>query len=158
MNAFFIGTVLAALVTLPIASGELPFIGGVPDQTSAHQQESSPHVAVARELLDILSRTELLLQGCVDADSVRASLPALSEQRKRMHEAVEKQSALPDPGDEDIQAVGELADTFSSLVESIREHVSRLRKADLMNPELEAILQLPHDSPDRGGEHAPDTP
>lgn len=145
MNAFFIGTTLAAtLAALPIASGELPFIGDLP-KTSAHQQELSPHVAVARELLDILSRTEILLQGCIDADSVRASLPALSEQRERMHEAVKKQGALPDPGDEETLAVGELAETFSSIVESIRRHVSRLRQAGLMSSELEAILQLPHE-------------
>lgn len=157
MNAFFTGTTLAA--ALPFAFGELPFIGAIPE-TPANLQEPSPHVAMARELLDILSRTERLLQGCADADSVRAALPALREQRRRMHEATEKQRALPDPGDGDIQAVRELADTFSSLAESIRERARLLHKTGLMSPELQALLQMPHESsgPNPDGRNATGRP
>lgn len=158
MNAILTGTTLTtALAALPLAFGELPFIGAVPN-IPANLQKTAPHVAMARELLDILSRTELLLQSCADADSVRAALPSLREQRRRMHEAAEKQRALPDPDEDDIRAVGELADTFSSLVESIREHAHRLHETGLMSSELETLLQMPREASDPDGRPAVDRP
>lgn len=130
----------ASLLSLSPASAE----GQLPSTPATADVSSSPHMAMARELVDILSRTESALQSCRDADSVKAALPVLQEQKQRLREAVAAQSKLPDPSDEELRAVSEqFADLFTSLAEAIRSHMHRLGESGLATPELEALMHMP---------------
>ncbi len=153
LPAFALLAIAAYLPPLFAMPPELPsIIGGATD--TMEDQAQSPHVAIARELLDILSRTELLLQNCTDAAGVEAALPALRQQRERMLETAEKQRALPDPNADEMKAVNELADTFLSLAEAIGEHMRRLHEANLVSPALEAVMQMPRQAYGEPGEPA----
>lgn len=134
---------IALAVTLPSTAAETPLPFGL-SPVAAPAESTSPHVAMARELVDILSRTEAALDGCRDAESVSAALPVLREQRERLHRAAATQRELPDPDKEEIRTVNEqFADLFASLADKIRQHMRRLEDAGLATPELVKLMQLP---------------
>lgn len=142
---------IALLIAAPAATG--PILTGAEDTPlstlvagPATPPAPSPHEAMARELVDILSRTEAALGACRDAESVQAALPVLREQRERLHRAATAQSELPDPSSEERRAVTEqYADLFTSLAEAIRNHMHRLESAGLATPELITLMQMPHE-------------
>lgn len=99
------------------------------------------HSDLARAITDFLSRTELCLRSCTDAESVQAAMPKLRELAKEARNLSEAQKALPEPTVQDYLASQSLAVQFLHIWRTIRSHRDRLEKDGLMTDELRQILQ-----------------
>lgn len=109
------------------------------------------NVSVAKELINLLSATEICLNTCRDAASVQAVLPQLKLLAEKAAEIKAKQSALPPLTHAEDREITKLIPTFTTLTKAIDEHLLRLDDSGLMSPELQAILGY------SGGETPPTT-
>lgn len=122
----------AAAALLPVCA----LVGTAQDIPAA-----DTHQGVAEELLDLLSRIELCLRNCNDAESVTAALPDLRQMGEEAAALSARQHALPDPTVQDYMASQTLAKDFLVITRSINRHITRLQQAGLMSAELQQILK-----------------
>ncbi len=108
----------------------------------AEEAETSPHYAIAEEIVEVLSRTELLLNACRDEASVESAVPRLRELARQMGDVVERQNRLPEPTVEDTRQVNALAGEFHALSRSIQDHVRRLSREGLYSDALAEVLRI----------------
>lgn len=106
------------------------------------QELPSNHIDLTSCILDFLSRTELCLNECRDAESVRSSLPALSQLKDECGRLRQAQLDLPEPTVQDYMAVQSQMETFSTIWNAIRAHIERLEEAKLISPEMREILRV----------------
>lgn len=115
---------------------------------SAQEAAVDTHQGIAEALVELLSRTELCLNGCTDAASVQAALPQLQQLAAEAADLSARQKALPEPTVQDYMASQVLAKDFLVLQRAIRQHLDRLQKGGLMTPELREILKTePENAP-----------
>lgn len=105
------------------------------DQVDTHQ-------SIARELVDLLSETELCLNSCHDAASVEAALPELRKLAARADDIAARQSALPAPTVQDDMAAAEMVNEFATVWQAVCKHIDRLQKAGLVSDALRDVLKL----------------
>lgn len=106
----------------------------------------SNHVDLTAVILDFLSRTELCLNSCQDAQSVNAAIPTLQQLKLECDAIAEKQQNLPEPTVQDYMAVQNQMETFNTIWKAIREHLERLEKQRLITKEMRDILLIAEDS------------
>lgn len=102
----------------------------------------SGHQDCALALLQLLSDTEICLNGCRDAASVQAALPRFRELSERAHRLAEVQRHLPEPTSQDLISMNQHMERFNLLWGAIGDHIHRLEKAGLVSHELRDILHL----------------
>ncbi|MBQ9835050.1 MAG: hypothetical protein IJ985_04080 [Akkermansia sp.] len=102
------------------------------------------HQSLAKELVDILSRTEIQLRSCVDEQAVTTAIPQLLELSQRASQLKQRQKALPEPTVQDYMAAQSLVGDFNTIVQAIEQHIARLEREKLLTPELRKILHLPN--------------
>ena len=115
------------------------------------------HQDCALAVLQLLSDTELCLNGCRDAASVQAALPRFRELSERAHRLAEVQRHLPEPTSQDLISMNQHMERFNLLWGAIGDHIHRLEKAGLVSHELRDILHLappPAPAPAKPAEHA----
>lgn len=108
---------------------------------AAQEPAADTHQGIAEALVELLSRTELCLNGCTDKESVQAALPQFQTLAKEAAELSARQKALPEPTVQDYMASQVLAKDFLVLQRAIRQHLDRLKKDGLITPELREILK-----------------
>lgn len=109
---------------------------------AAAQDTPDTHQSLAKEVLALLSDTELALNSCRDAESVKEALPTFRELAKQAEAIKQKQLALPDSTlQEDITIARNVQD-FQMLWEAIRAHIDRLMNENLLSPELRDVLRI----------------
>lgn len=101
------------------------------------------HQSLAKELVGLLSQTEIALNSCNDQSSVQAAFPRLLELSEQAATLKQRQKALPEPTVQDYLAAQELVGDFNTLAQAIEQHIDRLKKANLLSPELKKLLGLP---------------
>lgn len=108
------------------------------------QQNAMPstdtHQSLAKELVDILSQTEIQLNSCTDEASITAAIPALLELSQRTAKLKQRQKALPEPTVQDYLAAQNLVGDFNTLAQAIEQHIARLQRENLLSPQLKKIL------------------
>lgn len=102
------------------------------------------HQSLAKELVDILSQTEVQLRSCVDEQAVTTAIPQLLELSRRANQLQQRQKALPEPTVQDYMAAQSLVGDFNTIAQAIEEHIARLQREKLLTPELRKILHLPN--------------
>lgn len=102
------------------------------------------HQSLAKELIDILSQTEIQLRTCVDEQSVTNAIPQLLELSQRASKLVQRQKTLPEPTVQDYLAAQSLVGDFNTIAQAIEQHIARLQNEKLITPELKKILNLPN--------------
>lgn len=128
---------------MKLLSASLPLLLiGLPIVAAVTKETVSPHYAVARELMEVLSQTELALNACQDEKSVETALPKLKELSRQIEDILAKQNALPDLNEEDTRQINTLVNQFAELSKAIQDHVQRLYHAKLYSSELEEILLI----------------
>ncbi len=100
------------------------------------------HQSIARELVDLLSQTEVCLNSCQNAASVEAALPELRRLAARADDIAARQSALPAPTVQDDIAAAEMVSDFATVWQAICKHIDRLQKEGLVSDALRDILKL----------------
>lgn len=107
------------------------------------------HQDYALALLQLLSDTEVVLNGCRDADSTQAALPRLRELGEQARRLAEAQRRLAEPTTEDQELLSRHAERFTLLWEAICQHIERLEQEHLLTPQLNDILCIvpPEDRP-----------
>lgn len=98
------------------------------------------HQTLAKELVDILSQTEIALNSCTDEQSVLAAIPRLLELSQRAASLKQQQKELPEPTVQDYLAAQNLVGDFNTLALAIEQHIARLQRENLLSPELQKIL------------------
>lgn len=98
------------------------------------------HQTLAKELVDILSQTEVALNSCTDEQSVLAAIPRLLELSRRASRLKQLQKELPEPTVQDYLAAQNLVGDFNTLALAIEQHIARLQRENLLSPELHNIL------------------
>lgn len=126
----------------------LPLVSAVetdkqPEQPN--QQEKLPpppltHSEAARQLIDLLQRTEACLATCRDEESVHAALPELQRLARFARHIVRGQQNLSEPTTQDYIAAQQLAGEFNTAWEAIRAHIARLEQNHLLSPQAREIL------------------
>ena len=111
------------------------------------QEEQTNHVDLASDILDFLSRTELCLNSCRDAESTQAAIPRLKELKTESDKLTAMQQTLPDPTEQDCIAVLKSRKSFITIWKAIRAHIERLETENLMTQELRDILYIAPPSP-----------
>ena len=109
---------------------------------AAQESAAAPdtHQGIAEALVDLLSRTEVCLNTCTDAESVQAALPQLKTLAEEAADLSRRQQALPDPTVQDYMASQSVAKDFMVLTRAINKHIKRLQKEGLMSEELRETL------------------
>lgn len=102
------------------------------------------HQSLAKELIDILSQTEIQLRSCTDEQAVSAAIPQLLELSQRAKQLVQRQKALPEPTVQDYLAAQNLVGDFNTITQAIEQHIARIQAEKLLTPELKKILHLPN--------------
>ncbi len=130
-------TAAALAFALPLAAAE-----------AAHDQPDS-HQAYTAALIDLLSKTEVCLNGCRDAASTAAALPLLRQLSERAAGLAAALPLLTEPTVQDYMAAHPKVSTFNMLWNAIGEHIARLTEAGLMTDELREVLGIapPPDAP-----------
>lgn len=100
------------------------------------------HQDMAEALLDFLSRTELCLNSCVDADSVRAATPELRKLATEADQLATAQMALPEPTVQDFMAIQHRMGDFNNIWNAIQKHLRRLSEQGLMTDDFRQILKI----------------
>lgn len=100
------------------------------------------HQDMAEALLDFLSRTELCLNSCVDADSVRAAIPELRKLATEADQLAAAQMALPEPTVQDFMAIQHRMGDFNNIWNAIQKHLRRLSEQGLMTDDFRQILKI----------------
>ena len=108
----------------------------------AEETGSASHIDLTHTVLDFLSRTELCLKSCRDAESVASAIPQLRELEKECGTIVEAQRALPEPTVQDYMAVQNQMEAFNTVWNAIREHIERLDSNQLLTEEMRSILHI----------------
>lgn len=103
------------------------------------------HYALAEEIVDFLSQTEICLYLCQDEQSVKEVLPQLKELSDYAAELKTRQSKLADLTPAEDKAIAKLIPDYLTLQRAIEEHVARIIKNGLMTDELAEVLCI---SPD----------
>lgn len=122
---------------LPEAPCEEPSKASTPSEALP-----ASHQDCALAVLQLLSDTELCLNGCRDAASVQAALPRFRELSERAHRLAEVQRHLPEPTSQDLISMNQHMERFNLLWGAIGDHIHRLEKAGLVSHELRDILHL----------------
>ncbi len=123
-----------------VAAAVLPVPAAEETREAQEAQVPSTHREAAEMLIDLLQQTDECLAGCTDAASVENALPTLRQLAEKVHAFKKMQEGLPEPTTQDYMAAQDLAAAFNRAWASIRAHIERLRKAELLTPELQGIL------------------
>ncbi len=108
----------------------------------AADMQYTNHQDMAEALLDLLSRTELCLNSCIDAASTQAALPELRKLAAEADSLASAQAALPEPTVQDFMAVQHLMGDFNNIWSAIRKHIERLSSQGLLTDEFRQILKI----------------
>jgi hypothetical protein len=108
----------------------------------AEETGAASHIDLTHTVLDFLSRTELCLNSCRDAESVAAAIPQLRELEKECGTIVDAQRALPEPTVQDYMAVQNQMEAFNTLWTAIRNHIERMEQEQILTAELREILHI----------------
>ena len=106
------------------------------------QEMAGNHVDLTSNIIDFLSRTEICLNSCRDAESVNAAIPQLQQLKQECEKLVEVQRSLPEPTIQDYMAVQNQMGDFSTIRNAIRDHNERLEAENLMTAEMRQILHI----------------
>lgn len=106
------------------------------------QEMAGNHVDLTSNIIDFLSRTEICLNSCRDAESVNAAIPQLQQLKQECEKLVEVQRSLPEPTIQDYMAVQNQMGDFSTIWNAIRDHIERLEAENLMTAEMRQILHI----------------
>ncbi|MBR3903725.1 MAG: hypothetical protein IKJ29_08720 [Akkermansia sp.] len=120
---------------------------GIFSASAPAQELPANHVDLTDSILDFLSRTELCLNSCNDAQSIEAALPQLQQLSEECGKLVDAQRALPEPTVQDYMAVQNKMEAFTTIWNAIRAHIERLEENKLMTPELREILRVAPPAP-----------
>ena len=82
------------------------------------------HVDMTSAILDFLSRTELCLNSCRDADSAAKAIRQLEELKQECDRLVETQRQLPEPTVQDYMAVQNQMEAFNTLCARFSEKLT----------------------------------
>lgn len=106
------------------------------------QEPPSNHADMAKAILDFLSRTELCLNSCQDAESAKAAIPQLKKLKAECDRLAAAQQMLPEPTVQDYMTEHNNAATFNTIWKAIRAHIERLETAQIMTREMRDILYI----------------
>lgn len=98
------------------------------------------HLSLAKEIVNLLSATEICLNTCQTAADVQAVLPQLEQLAQKAAAIKERQSMLPDFTPAEDKEIAKLIPIYTTLSKTINAHLQRLSQAGLMSPELRAVL------------------
>lgn len=98
------------------------------------------HADMARAILSFLSRTELCLNSCRNAESAQAAIPQLKELKAECDALAEAQRKLPEPTVQDYMAEHKNIGSFNTIWKAIRDHIERMEEEKIMTPEMREIL------------------
>lgn len=108
----------------------------------ADEQKADTHFTIAQDVINLLSETEIVLNSCRDAESVKAAEEPLKVLAKMAQDIKARQFALPDSSlQEDITIAGQVKD-FQNLWNAIQNHIERLQRDGLMSDALRDILRI----------------
>ena len=111
----------------------------------AEVAEPTTHQEAAMQLIELLEETEACLAGCTDAAGVQAALPRLQDLAARARAFKGMQDSLPEPTTQDYIAAQDLLGRFNTIWQAIRDHIARLKRENLLSPELRDILLIAND-------------
>lgn len=100
------------------------------------------HREVSLRLIELLTDTSACLESCTDAATVQAALPRLKELAAQAAELKATQDKLPEPTTQDYMIDKELLGAFNTAWKTVRDHIDRLEKAQLVSPELREVLRI----------------
>lgn len=103
-------------------------------------EQPGNHVDLTTAILSFMSRTELCLNACRDAESLKAAVPQLKELKAECDKLASIQRALPEPTIQDYMAVQKHMATFNTIWKAIRTHIERLEEEKIMTQEVRDIL------------------
>ena len=106
------------------------------------------HVDLTSAILDFLSRTELCLASCQDAESAKAALPLLRNLKSECDKLAAIQQSLPEPTIQDYLAVQQQAAAFNTIWDAIRNHIERLEQSGIMSQEMRSIMHISPPTPE----------
>ena len=106
------------------------------------QEPPSNHADMAKAILSFLSRTELCLNSCQDAESAKAASPQLKKLKAECDRLAAAQQLLPEPTVQDYMTEHNNAATFNTIWKAIRAHIERLETAQIMTREMRDILYI----------------
>lgn len=109
---------------------------------SGEQPLPSNHVDLTTAIIEFLSRTELCLNSCRDAESAKAAIPQLQQLKAECDKLVEIQQNLPEPTIQDYMAVQNQMEAFNTIWNAIRDHLERLEAENIMTREMRDILHI----------------
>lgn len=109
-------------------------------QLSANEEVT--HISLARQIIELLSQTELVLNTCQNEASVKEAIPQLKELAEQAQQLKQQQSQLPDSSlNEDLTIAKQVPD-FLTIWDAIRAHIERLENSKLLSDELREVLKI----------------
>lgn len=109
---------------------------------SSGQALPANHVDLTSSIIEFLSRTELCLNSCCDAESAKAAVSQLQQLKEECDKLVEIQQNLPEPTIQDYMAVQNQMEAFNTVWNAIRDHIERLEADKIMTQEMRDILHI----------------
>lgn len=103
------------------------------------------HESLAKEIIELLSHTEICLNLCRDAQSTQEVIPQLKELAEYAAELKERQDVLPDFTPADDEKIAKLIPQYIPLQKAIDVHIERIINEGLLTPELAEVLAIPPD-------------
>ena len=100
------------------------------------------HVDMTHAILDFLSRTELCLNSCRDAETLQAAIPLLLQLKQECAQLAEDQRNLPEPTNQDYIAAQSKIEAFNTLWNAIRNHIERMEQEQILTQEVRQILHI----------------
>lgn len=108
----------------------------------AATEQTDTHHTLAREIIDLLAETELVLNSCTDEISTAAAISRLRELAQQAQSIHERQRKLPNSTLQEDISIAALVQEFQIIWGAICAHIERLDKAGLLTPELREVLRI----------------
>lgn len=108
----------------------------------ASTEQTDTHHTLAREIINLLSETELVLNSCTDEISTAAAIPRLRELAQQAQTIHERQLKLPNSTLQEDISIAALVQEFQLIWGAICAHIERLDKAGLLSNELREVLRI----------------
>lgn len=131
---------LVLTLLLPLTMPAQEEVGQHPQPEA--EQSTDSHTELADAMVDLLRRTDACLAGCTDESSARAAVLQLETLRNEAESLASRQAALPEPTVQDYMATQDRANDFLQYWQSIRDHIARMAKKDILLPEIRKILHI----------------
>lgn len=129
------------------------------------EQQAATPAEYTEELIDLLSRTEIILAGCTSPETTAAATPQLRELAALFHKLQDRLRSLPEPSARELRLMKKLVqglplaqdgsdgtsleinrmrtrlEQFNLITRAIEDHILRLRRSQLITPELQQLLR-----------------